>query len=67
MKHYFSPNVVKTWLLLASSQDEKLAHQRAIARNRIEELFGSEEIASIYVDQLRDGYQDVFDIDSKIV
>ena len=49
MKHYLSPNVVKTWLLLASSQDETLAHQRETARDRIEELFGSEEIASIYV------------------
>lgn len=64
MKHYLSPNVVKTWLLVAASQDENLAHQRKTARNRIEELFGSEEIASIYVDQMRDGYQDVFDVDS---
>ena len=67
MKYYLSPNVVKTWLLLASSQDKTLAQQRETARVRIEELFGSEEIASIYVDQVCDGYQDVFDVDSNIV
>lgn len=67
MMHYLSPNIVKTWLLLASSQDETLAHQRETARDRIKDLFGSEEIASIYVEQMRDGYQDVFDDNSNIV
>ena len=58
MKIYYSPSVVETWLQVATSQDINLAHQKEIARNRIKELFGSEEIASIYIEQLRSGCQD---------
>ena len=54
--------LVKTWLFLIKSKDPKLAKQKFCAYQKIKKLFGTTQIAEIYIEQ-----EDDHDIEVVIV
>jgi len=56
MKNGFPPvTLVKTWLFILNSKENGFPTHQANIRATIIELFGSEEIAHIYVEHVSDG------------
>jgi hypothetical protein len=49
-----SATLVKTWLFLIESKDPQLAKQRNCAYKNIRKLFGSTDIAELYIEQDKD-------------
>ena len=49
-----SVTLVKTWLFLINSKDPQLAKQKFCAYLKIRKLFGSTDVAELYIEQDRD-------------
>jgi len=49
-----SNSLVKTWLFMIQSDDPKLAIQKFYAHRKIKQLFGSINMAEIYIEQVED-------------
>jgi hypothetical protein len=47
-------SLVKTWLFMVQSDDPKLATQKFYAYQKIKQLFGSINMAEIYLEQNED-------------
>jgi len=47
-------SLVKTWLFMIQSDDPKLATQKFYAYQKIKQLFGSINMAEIYLEQYED-------------
>ncbi|NQZ21981.1 MAG: hypothetical protein HRT53_07955 [Colwellia sp.] len=46
--------LVKTWLFLVKSNDPKLAKQKLYAYQKIKTLFGTTQVAEVYIEQEND-------------
>ena len=46
--------LVKTWLFLVKSNDPKLAKQKLCAYKKIKKLFGTTQVAEVYIEQEND-------------
>jgi hypothetical protein len=51
MNGFPPPGLVETWIYLATNHNSELAHIKASATQNINEVFGSIEIAQLYIDQ----------------
>jgi hypothetical protein len=49
-----SATLVKTWLFLIKSKDPQLAKQKLCAYLKIRKLFGSTDVAELYIEQDKD-------------
>ncbi|MEW6990941.1 hypothetical protein AADZ91_09665 [Colwelliaceae bacterium 6441] len=49
-----SVTMIETWIFLAQSSDQKLAHAKFLAYQKIKQHFGSVELAKLFVEQQKD-------------
>lgn len=60
MKKLPPPMLVKTWFFIISSKEEDMDYQKLKLREEIKDLFGSIELAQLYIEQLEDDDIDVY-------
>lgn len=53
MKGYPPVILVETWLYLATTRNSELEHVKLPIRRAIKDLFGSMELARLYVEQVK--------------
>ncbi|WP_206486386.1 hypothetical protein [Thalassotalea sp. G2M2-11] len=49
-----SPSLLKTWLFLAQSTDDSLAHAKFLAHKKIKTHFVSIALAQLHLEQIQD-------------
>jgi hypothetical protein len=60
MKGYPPIILVDTWLFIATNKHTELTHSKSHAINAINIYFGSIELASLYIEQVKRGSVDSF-------